>query len=174
MGRCLPLRITSNTAHSHAHTKMGELQTNLRNNPNTPLEDRQLTYAAATTHALPITSLCKPMTFHTVTKDNTYTYPFEDIPHLLITGRYSGATLPKNQIVFKDIFERGQAATHREVLHACCTYAMQSIRNRLGIALQIDNIDDPINVVTKRTKNRLVSHRRHLSGFVFRVDARSS
>jgi hypothetical protein len=49
----------------------------------------------------------KLATFHTVDKDNTYLYPYEDIPHLLITGRYSGATLPKYEIVFGHIFERG-------------------------------------------------------------------
>ena len=128
---------------------MCELQTTMRKN--TPQANHQLTYAAAAAHASPITTLYKPSTFHTVTKDNTYTYPFEDIPHLLITGRYSGATSPKNEILLKHIFEKGQAAT-REVLQACRTYTMQTIRNRLGIALQIDNIGDPITVVTKRTE----------------------
>ena len=51
--------------------------------------------------------------------------------------------------MFKHIYERGQAAT-RELLHACRTYDMQSIRNMLGIALQIDNMGDPITVITKR------------------------
>ncbi len=76
-------------------------------NPNTPQGNRQLTYAAAATHASTITTLYKPTTLHTITKDNTYTYPYEDITHLLITGRYSGATSPKNEIVFKHIFEKG-------------------------------------------------------------------
>ena len=113
---------------------MGELQTNMRNNPNTPVANHQLTYAATSTHASPITTLYKPTTLNTVTKDNTYTYPIEEIPHLLITGIYPGATLPKNEIVFKHIFEKGQAAT-REVLQACRIYAMQTIRHILGIAL---------------------------------------
>jgi len=90
----------------------------MRINPNTPLANHQLTYAAASTHASPTTTLYKLTTFHTVTKDNTYTYPFEDIPHLLITGRYSGSTLSKNEFVFKHIIEKEQAAT-REVLKAC-------------------------------------------------------
>ena len=50
-------------------------------------------------------------TFHTADKDNVYPYSFHDIPHLLIIGRYSGATLRKHEIVFKYIFERGQPAT---------------------------------------------------------------
>jgi hypothetical protein len=79
----------------------------------------------------------KPATFHTIDKDNSYLYPFEDIPHLLITRRYYRATLPKNEIVFKHIFERGHAATG-EVLQACRIYAAQAIRKRLGIALQSD------------------------------------
>ena len=49
----------------------------------------------------------KPAVFHTVDKDNTYLYPYEYIPHLLITRRYSGATLPQYEILFIHIFERG-------------------------------------------------------------------
>ena len=103
----------------------------------------------------------KPTTFYTVDKDNNCLYPFEHIPHHLITGRYSGATLPKNDIVFKHIFERGHAAT-MEVLQACRTYAIQAIGKRLGIALQTDSQDDPVMVVTeKKLRFRMVPHRRH-------------
>ncbi len=70
----------------------------------------------------------KPKTFHIVDMVTIYLYPFEDIPHLLITGKYSGATLPKNEIVFRHIFERGHAAATREILQACRTYAVQAIR----------------------------------------------
>ena len=91
----------------------------------------------------------KPATFHTVNKDNNYAYPFENIPHLLITDRYSGAALPKYEFIFRHIFERGEAAT-REVLQACRTYAVREIRKRLGIALTTDAYGDPITVVTKK------------------------
>jgi hypothetical protein len=90
----------------------------------------------------------KPATFHTVDKDNTYLYPYEDISHLHITGKYSGATLPKYDIVLRYIFERGHAAT-REVLQVCRTYAGQAVRKRIGIALHADAIGDPVTVVTK-------------------------
>ena len=90
----------------------GELQTRWQPNANTPPTGQQLTYAAATaTHNPHAITPYRPTTFYTVDKDNTHPYPFEDIPHLLIIGKHSGAILPKNEIVFKHIFERGQAAT---------------------------------------------------------------
>jgi hypothetical protein len=129
----------------------GELQTRWHPNANTPQTGQHLTYAAATaTHIPQAITPYRPTNFYTVDKGNTYPYPFEDIPHLLITGRHSSATLPKNEIVFRHIFERGQTAT-REVLHACRTYAMQAIRNRLGMSLTNDAVGDPITVVTKKT-----------------------
>jgi len=75
-----------------------------------------LTYsAAAAKHQDNTVIVYKVATYHTVDKDNIYCYPFEDIPHLLIIDRYSGAILPRNEIVYRHIFERGQAAT-RETL----------------------------------------------------------
>jgi hypothetical protein len=85
----------------HPHKGSGELQTMMQKNANSPQAHYQLTYAAATNCAASqTTTLYKPTTFHTVARDNTYTYPFENIPHLLITGRYRGTILPKNEIVF--------------------------------------------------------------------------
>jgi hypothetical protein len=138
--------------HRHQHTKgNGELQTSWHSNANTLKTGNQPTYAAATaTNSLHAITPYVPTTFYIVDKDNTYPYPFEDIPQLLITGRYSCATLPKNEIVFRHIFERGQAAT-QEALQACRTYAMQAIRNILGISLMNDAVGDPITVVTKKT-----------------------
>ena len=69
-----------------------------------------------------------------------------------MTGRYSRATLPRNEIVFRHIFERGQAAT-REALHACRSDAIRAIRDRLGIALLQDQLGDPLSMVTKRTND---------------------
>ena len=91
----------------------------------------------------------KPATFYTVERDNAYPYPLEDIPHLLLTCKYSGATMPKNEIVFRHIFERGLPAT-REAVQACRTYAVRAIRKRIGIALYMDDYGDPITVVTKK------------------------
>ncbi len=86
--------------------------------------NKQITYAAAAAkHQDNTINFYKAATFHTADKDNIYCYPFEDIPHLLINGRYSGDTLPKNEIVFRHIFERGHNAT-RETLQACRSYAV--------------------------------------------------
>jgi hypothetical protein len=113
-------------------------------------DNKQITYAiAAAKHQDNTVTVYKAATFYNVDKDNTYSYPFEDIPHLLITGRYSGATLPKNQIVFRHIYERGQTAT-RETLQACRSYAIHAIRKRRGIALQHDHLGDPVTIVTKK------------------------
>jgi len=112
-----------------------------------------MTYAAAAAKHLDNTvAVYKTATFHTVEKDLTYNYPFEDIPHLQITGRYSGATLPKNEIVFRHIFERGQNVT-RETLQACRWYAIQALRKHLGIALQHVQLSDPVTFVTKKHIN---------------------
>ena len=95
----------------------------------------------------------KLATFHRFYKDNNYAYPFENIPHLLISSKYSKATLPKYELVFRHIFERRQVAT-REVLQACRTYAIQAIRKLLGIALTTDAYGDPVTVVTKKKTHR--------------------
>ena len=61
--------------------------------------NNQLTYAAAAAkYQDKIAAVYKTATFHKVDKDNKYSFPYEDIPHLLIRKRYSGATLPKNKI----------------------------------------------------------------------------
>jgi hypothetical protein len=60
-----------------------------------------MTYAAAAaTQKDQAIIIYKLASFYTVDRDNIYPYPFEDIPHMLITCRYSGATLQKNEIVF--------------------------------------------------------------------------
>jgi hypothetical protein len=43
----------------------------------------------------------KPATFHKIDKDNNFAYPFEDIPHFLITSIYSRATLPKYELILR-------------------------------------------------------------------------
>jgi hypothetical protein len=123
--------------------------------------NNQLTYAAAAAkYQDQKVAVYKPATFHKVDMDNNYLFPYEDIPHLLITGRYSGATLPKNDFYFRHISDRGQAAT-RETLQACRSYAIRTIRDRLGIALLPDRLGDPIIVVTKKTNDNI---NRHLIG----------
>jgi hypothetical protein len=110
----------------------------------------RITYAAVAAMGKdqPI-SIYNSTTFYTVERDNAYPYPLEDIPHLILTSRYSGATMPKNEIVFRHIFERGLPAT-RKALQACRTYAVHAIRKRIGIALQTDDYGDPITVVTEK------------------------
>jgi hypothetical protein len=54
-------------------------------------------------------------TYHTVAKDADYHHPFESLPHLLLTGRYSGSTLPWKDMVFRNVFPTGRVAT-RELL----------------------------------------------------------
>jgi hypothetical protein len=124
-------------------------------------DNQQITYATtAAKHQDNTVTVYKAATFHTVDKDNTYSYPFEDIPLLLITCIYSGATLPKNEIVFRHIYERGQTAT-RETLQACRSYAIQAIRKRLGIALHHDHPGDPVTIVTIK---HIKSNEWHLTG----------
>ena len=56
--------------------------------------NNQLTYAAAAANYQDHTvAVYKPATFHKVDRDNSYAFPYEDIPHLQIIGRYSGGTL---------------------------------------------------------------------------------
>jgi hypothetical protein len=84
-------------------------------------------------------------------KDADYHYPFEYLPHLLLTGRYSGSTLPCNEMVFRNVFPTGQVAT-RELLQSHRTAAHIAIRKRIGINLMhSDAQGDIIAVVTKKT-----------------------
>ena len=89
-------------------------------------------------------------TYHTVARDADYHHPLEAPPHLLLTGRYSGSTLPWNEMVFRNVFPSGQAAT-RELLQSHRTTAHIAIRKRLGINLMhTDAQGDIITVVTKK------------------------
>jgi len=97
--------------HRSPNRHAGDIFSNQQANDN-----KQITYAtSAAKYPDNTVTVYKAATFNTVEKDSTYSYPFEDIPYLLITGRYSGAALPKNEIVFRHIYERGQTAT-RETL----------------------------------------------------------
>ena len=117
-----------NSTHPILPEHRSNAHQDIRDNTNGHFEGtsvgRQLTYAAADgTHKdKPITTY-KPATFHTIDMDNIYPYLLEDIPHRMLTCNYSGSTLPKNEIVFRYIFKRGQPAT-REVLQACRTYTV--------------------------------------------------
>jgi hypothetical protein len=83
-----------------------------------------------------------------VDNDNIFSYPFEHISHLNITGSYSTARTPHYTIIFRHIFERGHA-TKREALLAYQRYATHGIKTRLGIALKPDVTSDLLIVVTK-------------------------
>jgi len=52
-------------------------------------------------------------TYRIVARDVDYHYPFESLPHLLLTGRYSGSTLPWNEMVFGNVFPVGQESCSR-------------------------------------------------------------
>jgi hypothetical protein len=69
------------------------------------------------------------LTLHTVAKDMGFPYPFAANPHLLVTGRYSGSTNNKHELVFRHIFPAGQAAT-RELPQRWSTVAHTSINQR--------------------------------------------
>ena len=83
--------------------------------------------------------------------DVNYSYPFEDIRHLLTTNNYSGSTMPRNEIVSRNIFKRGQPAT-REAIQAGRTYAIHKIHKRLGVAIQLNPIKDLIVIVIKKQR----------------------
>ena len=82
-------------------------------------------------------------------RDVDYHYPFESLPHLLLMGRYSEATLPWNETVFRNVFPSGQATT-RELLQSHRTAAHIAIRNRLGISLMHTDAQGDIITVVKR------------------------
>ena len=88
-------------------------------------------------------------TYHTVAIDAGLPHPFEPLPHLLLTGRYSGSTLSTNELVFRFVFPAEQSAT-RELLQSHRTAAQTAIRKRLGInLLPTDALGDVITIVTK-------------------------
>ena len=90
-------------------------------------------------------------TYHTVARDADYHYPLDTLPHLLLAGKYSGSTLPWNEMVFRNVFPAGQAAT-RELMQSHRTAAHIAFRKRLGINLMLtDAQGDIITVVTKKT-----------------------
>jgi len=89
-------------------------------------------------------------TYHAVARDADYHYPLESLPHLLLTDKYSGSTLPWNEMVFKNVFPAGQATT-RELLQSHRTAAHIAIKKRLGINLMhTDAQGDIITIVTKK------------------------
>jgi len=84
------------TANKYEHCSINRYAGDTPNNQQLN-DQKQITYAAAAAkHPDNTVAVYKTATFQIVEKDLTYNYPFEDIPHLQITGKYSGATLPKN------------------------------------------------------------------------------
>jgi len=91
-------------------------------------------------------------TFHIVTKDVGFPYPFATHPHLLITSKYSWSTDNHNEPVFRHVYSIGHAAT-RELLQRYRSEAHAEIRKRLGINLfYTDALRDTVTVVTKKVK----------------------
>ena len=91
-----------------------------------------------------------PHTFHTIASDKAAPLPFENPPHLQLTGRFSGSNIPEYEILFKQLFSGGDLAT-RECLLRLRTIASEQVRSNLGVALKHDDYGDPITVVTRRT-----------------------
>ena len=90
------------------------------------------------------------LTYHTVAKDLAVPYSFAAIPHLLITGKYSGSSDNQNELVFMHVFPAGQPAT-RELLQRYRTEAHVEIRKRLGINMFFtDALGYTITVVTRK------------------------
>ncbi len=93
-------------------------------------------------------------TYHTVAQGAGCPFPFEHIPHLLLTGKYSGSNLLHNKLVFRHIYPQGRAST-RELLQSCRTEAHNAIRKRLGINLiHTDDNGDTITVVTRKSEQQ--------------------
>jgi len=92
----------------------------------------------------------KNPTYHIVAHDAGHPFPFEHIPHLILTRRCSGSTLIQNEIVFRHIYPIGHAAT-KEMLQSCLTEAHVAIKKRLGLnLLHTDVHGDIITIVTKK------------------------
>jgi len=113
-------------------------QTHAQQDQNIPNKARQsarpkLTWAEAIGHSPEqlVVQFRNP-TYHAIAQDAGCPFPFEHIPHLILTCRYSGSNLLQNEIVFRHIYPAGQAAT-RELLQSCRTEARSAIRKRLGI-----------------------------------------
>ncbi len=98
----------------------------------------------------PPTGAAPPQTFHTVAIDNVAPLPFENLPDLQLTIRFSGSRLPENEIMFKQFFfPNGDLAT-RVCLPKFRTIASKQVRSNPGVALTQDDQGDPITVVTAR------------------------
>ena len=91
-----------------------------------------------------------PQIVHTVDIDAAAPLPFENSPHLQLTGRFSGSRLPENEILFKQVFPGVEHAT-RDCLLRLGTVASEQVRGNLGVALEHDDHGDPISVITRRT-----------------------
>jgi len=84
-------------------------------------------------------------------RDAAYSHPFEALPHLLLTGRYSGSTLILNEMIFRYVFSVGYATT-RELIQSHRTAAHIAIMWRLGINLvHADSQGDTITVVKTKS-----------------------
>jgi hypothetical protein len=90
-------------------------------------------------------------TYHTEAQDPGFPHPFDPIPHLQLTGRYSGSTLLQNELVFRNVFPYGQAAT-RELLQSSRTEAYRALKTQMGFNIPpTDTHGDTVTVVTKRS-----------------------
>jgi predicted negative regulator of RcsB-dependent stress response len=72
----------------------------------------------------------------------------------LITGRYIASTLLPDEIVFRNVFQPGQAAT-RELLQSCRTEVHRAVKTRLGTnLLPTDTHGETITTITRKANNQ--------------------
>ena len=125
---------------------------NLSPPPSTRWADRVASPEASNSEKTPAVYVNQTPTFNSISEP-LFPYPFAQPPHLLLTGRYSESELPENELVFRRVFEPGQLAT-RELLQQCRQISSARTKTTLGIALQEDQLGDPITIITKRIPNQ--------------------
>ena len=96
------------------------------------------------------TTTAQNPTYHIEAHDPRCSHPSKQIPHLLITGRYSASTLLPNELAFRNVFQPYHAAT-RELLKSCRTEAHRAVKTRMSINLfPTDTHGDTIMIVTRK------------------------
>ena len=91
-----------------------------------------------------------PHTHHSQGRDIAVPQPFEDPPHLLVTGVFTKTRSPPNELLFYRLFEPGQAAT-REALQLLRADVAREVTTQFNIKLTPPTPEnDPITIVTKR------------------------
>ncbi len=85
-----------------------------------------MTYAANVASNTLHTTSYKPTSFYTFDKDNTFTYPFEDIPHLLITAYIQALLFKKMKFCLDTFSSEDRLPLAKYCMHAVLTSCSQS------------------------------------------------